>query len=62
MSQMSNDDEPTVNLTLMGGRVRVDYGDQAGGRYVIVNYDEIKDYVLSLRDRAELVELYGLAD
>jgi len=44
------------------GRIRVSDGDAAGGRYVILDYDEIKDYVLSLKPRAELVERYSLAD
>ena len=53
-----------IELMLMGnGRVRVAYGDQAGGRYVIADYDDIKDYVLSRRPQAELIGLYfGDAD
>jgi hypothetical protein len=62
MSQ-DNGNGQKVTLTMMGnGRIRVDYGDQSGGRWVVVPYSDIKDYVLSLKPRLELVELYGLAD
>ena len=52
-----------VELMMIGGQqCRVSYGDQAGGRYVIVNYDEIRDWVLGLRPRAELIKLYNLGE
>jgi len=47
---------------LEGGLVRVSYGDDSGGRYVIVAYSDIKDHVLCRRPRTELIALYDLAD
>jgi hypothetical protein len=63
MKQEQTNDSQAVTVTLLAdGMVRVDYGDQTGGRYAIVDYSTVKDYVLSLKPRLELVELYGLAD
>ena len=45
-------------LLVDGGLCRVDYGDAAGGRYVIARYDDIKDYVTSKRPRSGLLELF----
>ena len=51
-----------VELMMMGnGRCRVSYGDDYQGRYVIVNYDDIRDYVIGLKPHADLVDLYNLA-
>ena len=59
----SDDAGRVVKVTLLaGGKCRIDYGDQVGGRWVVVPYADIKDYVLCRRPRLELVELYNLAD
>ena len=62
---MSNDNDAgrVVKLTLLdGGLVRIDYGDDVGGKYVLVDYADVKDHVLCRRPRMELVEMYNLAD
>jgi len=64
---MNDNDSATagrqVELMMMGGQqCRVSYGDHAGGRYVIVNYSAIRDYVLGLKPRAELIQRYNLDD
>ena len=51
-----------IKIAMVDGKWRIYYGDEAGGRYVNVDYDEIRDYVPCRRPRAELIELYGLAD
>lgn len=54
-------ERPKVTLTMVGdGKCRISFGDAHGGRYVIVDYSEVRDYVLGLKPRAELVTLYGL--
>jgi hypothetical protein len=59
----SADAGPGVTVTMLAdGQCRIDYGDQSGGRWVVVPYVDVKDYVLSLKPRLELIELYGLAD
>lgn len=60
---MSNDEnKPEITVTMLDGRCKVSYGDQAGGRYVLVDYDDIRPYILGEKPRAELVEIYHLAD
>jgi len=56
-----NDKRVTIAM-LSGGQWRVYFGDDTGGRYVNVDYDDIRDYVICRRPRAELVALYNLAD
>jgi hypothetical protein len=59
----SDDAGRSVTVTMLaGGRCRIDYGDAAGGRYAIGDYSDLKDYILGLRPRSDLVEIYGLAD
>jgi hypothetical protein len=38
--------------------VRIDYGNDTGGRYRIVDYDSIRDYVTCRRPRGDLIPLY----
>jgi len=48
-----------IEITLVGdGLCRIYWGNDAGGSYVNVPYEEIKDYVVSKRPRSELVDLY----
>ena len=54
----SNDAGPFVKVTMLeDGQCRIDYGDDAGGRWVVVPYADIKEYVLCRRPRLELAEL-----
>ncbi len=48
-----------IEITLLGdGICRIYWGNEDGGSYVNVPYEEIKDYVISKRPRAELAGLY----
>ncbi len=48
-----------IEITLVGNGVcRIYWGDNAGGSYVNVPYDDIRDYVTSKKPRSELVALY----
>ena len=56
-----NDDDKVITIAMVGDRRwRVYYGDQVGGRYVNVDYDDIRDHVTGRRPRAELIKLYKL--
>lgn len=55
------DTRRVVKISLMGvgdGLCRVDYGDEFGGSYILVAYDDIRDYVLSKRPKVELLDIY----
>ena len=55
----SNEQPYTIGIALLGDNIcRVYWGDNAGGRYVNVPYDDIRDYVTSKKPRSELVSLY----
>jgi len=52
-----------VELMMIGGQqCRISYGDHQKGRYVIRPYNEIRDYVLGLKPRSDLIDLYNLGD
>jgi hypothetical protein len=55
-----NDSQITMSM-VEGDQCRVSYGDQAGGKYVIIPYTDAKPYIVGERPRSELVTLYGLA-
>ena len=58
----SNGDDRQVSLTLVaGGMCRISYG-KTRGRFVVVDYEIVKPYILGQRDRAELIKLYNLGD
>ena len=59
----SNGDGRQVELMMLGGQqCRISYGDHQKGRYVIRPYNEIRDYVLGLKPRSDLIDLYNLGD
>ena len=64
---MNDNDSATadrqVELTMLAHQqCRISYGDHQKGRYVIRPYNEIRDYVLGLKPRAELIKLYNLGE
>ena len=48
----------TLTLSMTPAGVRVEYSTGDTGRFVIRPYAEVKDYVLGLRPRSELVERF----